>query len=288
MSEPPRASVACRPITAFLDEQLAAAVRAEHGPADLVVANNVYAHIPDLLGFTRSLRGLLADDGWLSIEVHHALNLVSLGQFDTIYHEHFQYYTVLSAMRALATAGLAVVDVELIPTHGGSIRVWARPEESAGPPSERVARRAADRGGGRAASGGRLPAASPADRGRPPRAAAIPARLSRRGQAVVGYGAPGKGNTLLNYCGIRSDLLEYTVDRNPYKHGRFTPGTRIPIHDPAQIDKDRPDVVLALPWNLETELTEQLAYIAEWGGQLVFPLPTLHTAAIPNSENHRR
>ena len=114
--------------------------------------------------------------------------------------------------------------------------------------------------------------------------------LDRRaeGKRVVGYGAPGKGNTLLNYCGIRSDLLEYTVDRNPYKHGRFTPGTRIPIHDPAQIDKDRPDVVLALPWNLETELTEQLAYIAEWGGQLVFPLPTLHTAAIPNSENNRR
>jgi SAM-dependent methyltransferase len=113
-------------VTAFLDEQLAAAVREDHGPADLVVANNVYAHIPDLLGFTRSLRALLADDGWLSIEVHHALNLVSLGQFDTIYHEHFQYYTVLSAMRALATAGLAVVDVELIPTHGGSIRLWAR------------------------------------------------------------------------------------------------------------------------------------------------------------------
>ncbi len=110
----------------------------EHRPADLVVANNVYAHIPDLLGFTRSLRGLLADDGWLSIEVHHALNLVSLGQFDTIYHEHFQYYTVLSAMRALATANLAVVDVELIPTHGGSIRVWARPEEAAGTPSPRV------------------------------------------------------------------------------------------------------------------------------------------------------
>ena len=108
------------------------------------------------------------------------------------------------------------------------------------------------------------------------------------GKRVVGYGAPGKGNTLLNYCGIRSDLLEYTVDRNPYKHGRFTPGTRIPIHDPAQIDKDRPDVVLALPWNLETELTEQLAYIADWGGQLVFPLPTLHAAAIPNSENSRR
>lgn len=127
-------------LSAFLDEQLAHRVRAEHGPADLVVANNVYAHIPDLLGFTRALRVLLADDGRLSIEVHHALNLVSLGQFDTIYHEHFQYYTLLSARRALATAGLAVVDVELLPTHGGSIRIWARPEAAAGPPSQRVLR----------------------------------------------------------------------------------------------------------------------------------------------------
>jgi SAM-dependent methyltransferase len=274
--------------TAFLDEQLAAAVRAGHGPADLVVANNVYAHIPDLLGFTRSLRGLLADDGWLSIEVHHALNLVSLGQFDTIYHEHFQYYTVLSAMRALATANLSVVDVELIPTHGGSIRVWARPEESAGPPSDRVDDvLQMEREAGLHHVDGYLQLRA--------RTEAVRHELLRflldcraEGKRVVGYGAPGKGNTLLNYCGIRGDLLEYTVDRNPYKHGRFTPGTRIPIHDPAQIDKDRPDVVLALPWNLETELTDQLAYISEWGGQLVFPLPTLHTAAIPNLGNHRR
>jgi SAM-dependent methyltransferase len=275
-------------ITAFLEEELAAFVHGRHRPADLVVANNVYAHIPDLLGFTRSLRGLLAIDGWLSIEVHHALNLVSLGQFDTIYHEHFQYYTVLSAMRALATAGLAVVDVELIPTHGGSIRVWARPEECAGPPSERVAEvLRMEQEAGLHHVDGYLQLR--------PRTEAIRHELLRflldchaKGKRVVGYGAPGKGNTLLNYCGIRSDLLEYTVDRNPYKHGRFTPGARIPIHEPAQIDKDRPDVVLALPWNLETELTDQLAYISEWGGQLVFPLPTLHTAAIPNPGNHRR
>ena len=125
-------------VSEFLDQDLARRVRDEHGPANLVVANNVYAHIPDLRGFTQSLRGLLADDGWLSIEVHHALNLVSLGQFDTIYHEHFQYYTVFSATNALASAGLAVVDVELLTTHGGSIRVWARPIEVAGPPTERV------------------------------------------------------------------------------------------------------------------------------------------------------
>ena len=264
--------------TDFLDEQVAGSVRQQHGPAQLVVANNVYAHIPDLLGFTRSLRGLMADDGWLSIEVHHALQLVTLGQFDTIYHEHFQYYTVLSAMRALATAGLNVVDVELVTTHGGSIRLWARPEENAGPPSERVKEvlRVEEEAGLHQADGYLQLR---------PRTEAVRHELLRflldcrdAGKRVVGYGAPGKGNTLLNYCGIRSDLLEYTVDRNPYKHGRFTPGTRIPILDPAQIEKDRPDVVLALPWNLETELTEQLEYITEWGGQLVFPLPVLHNA----------
>ena len=265
--------------TAFLDEGLAAAVREDHGPADLIVANNVYAHIPDLIGFTRSLRGLLAEDGWLSIEVHHALNLVTLGQFDTVYHEHFQYYTVLSATRALATAGLTVVDVEQIPTHGGSIRLWARPDEIAGPRSERMAHvlRTEEEAGLHHVEGYLQLRA---------RSEALRHDLLRflldcraEGKRVVGYGAPGKGNTLLNYCGIRSDLLEYTVDRNPYKHGRYTPGTRIPIHDPAQIVKDRPDIVLVLPWNLEAELTEQLAYIAEWGGQLVFPLPTLRSVA---------
>ncbi len=267
-------------VTAFLDEEIAAKVRDEHGPADLVVANNVYAHIPDLRGFTRSLRLLMDDDGWLSIEVHHALNLVRLGQFDTIYHEHFQYYTLFSAICALATAGLAVVDVELLGTHGGSIRVWARSAEIAGKPTDRVAKvMRLEEAAGLHHVDGYLQLR--------PRTEAIRQELLRfllqcraDGKRVVGYGAPGKGNTLLNYCGIRTDLLEYTVDRNPYKHGRFTPGTRIPIYAPERIAVDRPDVVLALPWNLETELTEQLGYIADWGGQLVFPLPTLHTAEI--------
>ncbi|MBL1074080.1 class I SAM-dependent methyltransferase [Nocardia sp. 2] len=263
--------------TAFLDEDTAAAVRAEHGPANLVVANNVYAHIPDLLGFTRSLRGLLADDGWLSIEVHHALNLVTLGQFDTIYHEHFQYYTVLAAQRALATAGLTVVDVELLATHGGSIRLWARPDAVA-EPAERVAevlRIEAEAGLHEVA--GYLELRPRTERVRQDLLRyLLDARAS--GKRVVGYGAPGKGNTLLNYCGIRADLLEYTVDRNPYKHGRFTPGTRIPIHAPERIDADRPDVVVVLPWNLETEITAQLRHVAEWGGELVYPLPTLHFA----------
>jgi hypothetical protein len=271
--------------TAFLDEELARAVCAEHGPANLVVANNVYAHVPDLIGFTRSLRALLDDDGWLSIEVHHVLNLVTLGQFDTVYHEHFQYYTLLSAQRALATGGLVVVDAELIPTHGGSIRIWARPAEAADTVGDRVNEiLQIEAAAGLHHNDGYLQMRM--------RAEAIRHELLRflldcraDGRRVIGYGAPGKGNTLLNYCGIRSDLVEYTVDRNSYKHGRFTPGTRIPIHDPEFIAKDRPDVVLALPWNLEGELTEQLGYIADWGGELVFPLPTLHTAGFVNAEN---
>ncbi|MFE6859763.1 class I SAM-dependent methyltransferase [Nocardia sp. NPDC057668] len=261
-------------VTAFLDEDLAARVRAEHGPADLVVANNVFAHIPDILGFARALRGLLADSGTVSIEVHHALNLVRHGQFDTIYHEHFQYYTLASAQRALREAGLTVVDVELLGTHGGSLRVWAT-ADSARPVSGDVARvLAAEADAGLHAAGGYADMRAAAET---VRAELLGFLLEQRalGKRVVGYGAPGKGNTLLNYCGIRSDLLEYIVDRSPYKHGKFTPGTRIPIHAPDRIEADRPDVVLVLPWNLETELTEQLRYVGEWGGVLVYPLPTL-------------
>ena len=265
-------------VTDFLDEPLARRVREEYGPADLVVANNVYAQIPDLRGFTRSLRTLLADDGWLSIEVHHALKLVRDVQFDTIDHEHFQYYSLHSATRALATAGLAVVDAELLPTHGGSLRIWARPARIAAPPSERVIEALRiEKVSGLHRVDGYLQLRT--------RAETLRHNLLRfllqcraDGKRVVGYGAPGMENTLLNYCGIRSDLLEYIVDRNPYKHGRFTPGMRIPIHDPKRIAKDRPDVVLALSWDLEAELTDQLSYIAEWGGQLVFPLRTLRHA----------
>jgi C-methyltransferase C-terminal domain/Putative zinc binding domain/Methyltransferase domain len=263
-------------VTAFLDEATATAVRAAHGPADLVVANNVYAHIPDVIGFTRGLRTLLADDGWLSIEVHHALNLVALAQFDTIYHEHFQYYTVASAANALATAGLTVVDVETVPTHGGSIRLWARPDDAAGPQHARVAEvLAAEAAAGLHDITGYVGLRQRVER---QRHELLRFLLDCRdaGKRVVGYGAPGKGNTLLNYCGIRSDLIEYLVDRNPYKHGKFTPGARLPIHPVERLDKDRPDVIVVLPWNLEAEITAQLAHTAEWGARLVYPLPELH------------
>ncbi|MEV7009723.1 class I SAM-dependent methyltransferase [Streptosporangium sp. NPDC051022] len=267
-------------LTAFLGPETGAEVRREHGPADLVVANNVYAHIPDVIGFTEGLRALVADDGWVSIEVQHLLTLMELNQYDTIYHEHFQYYTVASAQRALASGGLSLVDVELLPTHGGSIRLWARPQEVAGEPGARVTEvLAAEKAAGLHELSGYAEFAA--------RVATVRRELLRflveaaeQGRSVVGYGAPGKGNTLLNHCGIRADLLQYTVDRNPYKHGRFTPGTRIPIVAPERIAEDRPDYVLVLPWNLREELTVQLSYIHEWGGRLVFPIPNLEIVEV--------
>ncbi|MFI8849320.1 class I SAM-dependent methyltransferase [Streptomyces sp. NPDC053499] len=284
-------------LTQFLDPTTGSQVRAEHGPADLVVANNVYAHIPDVVGFTRGLRALVADDGWVSIEVQHLLTLIEENQYDTIYHEHFQYYTVASASRALAGGGLALVDVELLPTHGGSLRLWARPTEAAGEPTNGVSpalgappgRRLGEepRAWGRVADVlAREKAAGLQELSGYTEFSARVAKVRRdllkflieaaeRGETVVGYGAPGKGNTLLNHCGIRPDLLPYTVDRNPYKHGRFTPGTRIPILPPEQLAADRPDYILVLPWNLRAELVEQLSFVGDWGGRLVFPIPEL-------------
>ncbi len=268
-------------LTEFLTEESGQRVRNEHGPADLVVANNVYAHIPDVVGFTKGLRALVADDGWVSIEVQYLATLMELGQYDTIYHEHFQYYTVASAQRALASGGLVLVDVELLPTHGGSIRLWARP---GGEPSARVHELLQkEREQGLHSDEGYEAFAERVAKVRRDLLKFLIAAADE-GKTVVGYGAPGKGNTLLNHCGIRSDLLAYTVDRNPYKHGRFTPGTRIPILPPERIAEDRPDYVLVLPWNLRDELSEQLAYVNAWGGRLVFPIPELDVVQVGEVE----
>jgi C-methyltransferase-like protein len=226
---------------------------------------------------------MVADDRWVSIEVQHLLTLIELNQYDTIYHEHFQYYTVASAQRALASGGLSLVDVELLGTHGGSIRLLAQPAESAGEPTQRVLDvLAREKAAGLHELAGYTEFAQ--------RVAKVRRDLLRflvdaasGGKTVVGYGAPGKGNTLLNHCGVRPDLLQYTVDRNPYKHGRFTPGTRIPILPPEQIAADKPDYVLVLPWNLRTELTAQLSYVGEWGGKLVFPIPHLEIVEVKPS-----
>ena len=257
-------------VAAFLSESLAREIRSEHGPADLLVANNVYSRMSDLRSFTRALRALLADDGWLSIEVRHALKLVQDSQFDTIDHDHVHYYTLLSATRALATAGLNVVDAELLATHGGSLRIWARPARVAAPPGDRVVEvLRVEKAAGLHRVEGYLQLRS--------RTETLRQNLLRfllecraAGKRVVGYGSHCAGGTLLNYCGIRSDLVEYIVDRDPYRHGCFTPGTRIPIHDPRRIEADQPDVVLDLSGDL-AELSNQLANIGAWGGCLVSP-----------------
>jgi hypothetical protein len=259
----------------FLGEETGTKVAAVHGRADLVVANNVFAHVPDIVDFSRGLRALLADDGTVSIEIPHLLRLIDGREYDTIYHEHYSYLSLLTTQRVLATAGLSVVDVEELPTHGGSLRTWSMPSESAPPPSAAVATVLNDeRAAGLHTVEGHGGFAAQVAQARNDLVTFLLER-SREGALVAGYGAPGKGNTLLNHAGIRSDLLAFTVDRNPFKHGRFLPGTHIPIHPVEHLERARPDYVLILPWNLREEIGAQLEYTRQWGARLVVPLPRL-------------
>jgi 2-polyprenyl-3-methyl-5-hydroxy-6-metoxy-1,4-benzoquinol methylase len=259
----------------FLGAETGAAVAAKYGRADLVAANNVYAHIPDVIGFSAGLAALVKPDGLVTIEIPHLLRLIERRQFDTIYHEHYQYYTLLTASRALATAGLTVVDVEELSTHGGSLRVHAKHKDAAGEASVAVKSvlEAEAAAGLHTLEGHRGFAGEVFTIKRELLDFLMRARVE--GKRVVGYGAPGKGNTLLNHCAVREDLLEYTVDRSPHKQGLYLPGTHIPIHAPEKIAEDKPDYVLVLPWNLRTEISAQLAYVKDWGGSLVYPIPAL-------------
>jgi SAM-dependent methyltransferase len=259
----------------FLGAETGAKVAAAHGRADLVVANNVFAHVPDIVDFAEGLRELVAENGIVSIEVPHLLRLIEGNEYDTIYHEHFSYLTLLTTQRVLAAAGLTVVDVEELPTHGGSLRTWSVPTEAADDPTPSVEAVLRDE-----AAHGLHTVEGHAGFAR--QVAAVRDDLveflvgcSRRGETVVAYGAPGKGNTLLNHCGVRSDLIRFAVDRNPFKHGRFTPGTHIPVRPVEELAVTRPDYVLILPWNLRREITAQIEYVREWGARLVVPLPRL-------------
>jgi hypothetical protein len=259
----------------FLGEEEGERVRAEHGPADLVVANNVFAHVPDVRDFSRGLAALLGEDGWLSIEVPHLMRLIERSQYDTIYHEHFSYYTLLTAQRVLASADLVVVDVEELASHGGSLRIWARHQQHAGSVSPAVGELLAEEEQrGLHTLEGHHGFAHEVARVKRDLVTFL-ARAAAEGVKVAGYGAPGKGNTLLNHCGIRSDLLRYTVDRNPHKQGMYLPGTHIPILAPEAIDQDRPDYILLLPWNLRAEITQQLSYVRDWGARFIVPIPSL-------------
>jgi hypothetical protein len=259
----------------FLGEKTGADIATRHGRADLVAANNVFAHVPAILDFARGLRALVADEGRVTIEIPHLLRLIEHREYDTIYHEHFSYLSLLTTQRVLAAAGLTVVDVEELSSHGGSLRTWSMPTEHAVDASPEVARVLAleEKAGLHTLAGHADFARSVAQVRNDLLMFLIGA--SREGKRVVAYGAPGKGNTLLNHCGIRSDLVQFAVDRNPYKHGRFLPGTHIPIHAPEALADARPDYVLIMPWNLRREITQQLAYVREWGAQLVVALPRL-------------
>jgi SAM-dependent methyltransferase len=246
------------------------------GRADLLIGNNVLAHVPDLNDFVTGMEELLAPDGVITMEFPHLLRLIEQSQFDTIYHEHFSYFMLLTAERIFDAHHLRIFDVEELATHGGSLRIYAEHAE-----------RDPDRMTGRVAqlldrerSGGydRIEQyAGFSDRVKAVKRSLLEflTRAKAEGRRVAGYGAPGKGNTLLNYCGIGSDLLEYTVDRNPYKQGLYTPGMRIPIRHPERITETRPDYLLILPWNLKDEIMEQMAHIRQWGGRFVVPIPGL-------------
>jgi 2-polyprenyl-3-methyl-5-hydroxy-6-metoxy-1,4-benzoquinol methylase len=241
--------------------------------ADLLVGNNVLPHVPDVNDFVAGIKILLAPNGIVTMEFPHLLRLIAGNQFDTIYHEHFSYFSLLTAERIFAAHGLRLFDVEELPTHGGSIRVFACHHEQS------------------RHSTGRVESLKKVEtdfglrdldvyRSFDSRIKSVKRQLlsflieaKQAGKSIAGYGAPAKGNTLLNYCGIRSDFIEFTVDRSPHKQGRYLPGSRIPIRHPDELRTARPDYVLILPWNLCDEIVEQVGYIKEWGGQFVAPIP---------------
>ncbi len=260
-------------LTRFFGRDLAAELVAEGKAADLVIGNNVLAQVPDINDFVAGIAALLKPEGHVTLEFPHLLRLIEENQFDTIYHEHFSYFSLMTAERILAAHGLRLIDVEELWTHGGSLRLFACHDGAPDATSPRVAHLIARE---RAAGLGELAAyASFAERVKETKRKLLDFLIAakRGGKSVVGYGAPGKGNTLLNYCGVRTDFLDYTVDRNPYKHGKFLPGTHIPVLPPERIAQTRPDYLLILPWNFKDEIMEQMAFIRGWGGKFVVPIP---------------
>lgn len=242
--------------------------------ADLIIGNNVLAQVPDLNDFVAGMKIVLKPRGVITLEFPHLLRLMEGNQFDTIYHEHFSYFSLLTAERIFARHRLTLFDVEELPTHGGSLRIYLRHAEHRElPVTAAVERlRAVEEAAGlaRIETYGRFDEKVKETKRK---LLAFLIEAKRRGKSIAGYGAPGKGNTLLNYCGIRSDFVDYTVDRNPYKHGRFLPGTHIPIFPPERLRQTRPDLIFILPWNLREEIVEQLSYAREWDARCFVPIP---------------
>ena len=263
-------------LTEFFGKRAARQLSSFDTRADLLIGNNVLAHVPDLNDFVAGMKILLSDKGTINLEFPHLMRLVEGNQFDTIYQEHYCYFSLLAAQRVFAQHGLTIFDVQELPTHGGSLRIFARhAEDDRSPPTEAVTELL-----GREIAGGYRQLETYfrfADRVAETKRKLLEflIQAKRTGKRIAGYGAPGKGNTLLNYCGVGRDFIDYTVDRNPYKHDKFLPGTHIPIFPPERIAETKPDYVLILPWNLRDEIAEQLAYVREWGGWLVVAIPEL-------------
>jgi hypothetical protein len=257
----------------FFGVRLAGQLVKEGKRADLIAGNNVLAQVPDLNDFVAGMRILLKPEGLITLEFPHLQRLIEENQFDTIYHEHFSYFSFITIEKMAERHGLKLIDVEELGTHGGSLRVYLAHATSGHKPGPRVAEllRREEQLGFR-----KLETYSSFDqqvRRTKRRLLDFLIKAKDEGKTICGYGAPGKGNTLLNYCGIGPDFLDFTVDRNPYKHGRFTPGQHIPIFSVDAIDCARPDYVLILPWNLKDEIVSQMRHIGDWGGKFIVPIP---------------
>jgi hypothetical protein len=261
-------------LVAFFGREKAEELRSGGMAADLVLGNNVLAQVPDINSFVAGVPLILKPRGTVTFEFPHLLRLFENNQFDTIYHEHFSYFSLRSIETIFARHGLTVFDVEELWTHGGSLRIYARhAADETRPLTERLrALRAVEE----AAGYGHIETYTRFEeqvRETKRRLLQVLVEAKRSGKRIAGYGAPGKGNTLLNYCGIRGDFIDFTVDRNPYKHGKFLPGSHIPIFPPEHLDANKPDYILILPWNLRDEITRQLAHARGWGAKFIVPIP---------------
>jgi SAM-dependent methyltransferase len=258
----------------FFNAETATEMRTGGRTADLVIGNNVFAQVPDINSFLEGIRIVLKPTGTVTIEVPHLMRLIEGNQFDTIYHEHFWYFSLLAIERTFEAHGMAVFDVEELWTHGGSIRVYGRPIDDASRPAtpRLIDLRAREKAAGYHSLETYLHFEGQV-RETKRRLLELLITEKRAGRKIAGYGAPGKGNTLLNYCGIRTDFVDFTVDRNPYKQGKFLPGTHVPILSPEEIERTKPDLVFILPWNFKDEIVAQLAHIRGWGGRFIVPIP---------------
>ncbi len=246
----------------------------KYGKADLLLGNNVLAHVPDINDFVAGMKIMLKEGGVITMEFPHLQRLIEENQFDTIYHEHFSYLSFVAVNRIFAHHGLRLFDVEELPTHGGSLRIYGRHIDDTSKPITERAKELLEREKTLGFESLEYYAEFEEKVKETKRKLLeFLIQAKREGKSVVGYGAPGKGNTLLNYCGVGTDFLDYTVDRSPHKQGNLLPGTHIPIYHPDKIQETKPDYVLILPWNLKKEISAQMAHIREWGGQFVIPIP---------------